>query len=204
MLRRHIACQWSGQAARLIRNKCRGRAAQRPYVRIRLLAYVMDSGPRGSIGSPPERGAEAYTAWPGHMSAPDLPPGLQQGPGILCPRIPGPCCEWPRPHTEGSGTHPRGPVRACGGPRPYPEVWSVYTRVRHFLMGSGPTADILEDIVFSGHVAAPEPTAWWGRALFATRLEIAAWTPRLHTVVRGTPVSGYRQIYNINKTYIVK
>ena len=121
------------------------------------------------------------------------PPGLQQGPGILCPRIPGPCCEWPRPHTEGSGTHPRGPVRACGGPRPYPEVWSVYTRVRHFLMGSGPTADILEDIVFSGHVAAPEPTAWWGRALFATRLEIAAWTPRLHTVVRGTPVSGYRR-----------
>jgi hypothetical protein len=59
--------------------------------------------------------------------------------------------------------------------------------------GSGPTADILEDIVFSGHVAALEPPAWWGRALFATRLEIAAWTPCLHTVVRGTPVSGYRQ-----------
>jgi hypothetical protein len=26
--------------------------------------------------------------------------------------------------------------------------------------------------------------AWWGQALFATRLEIAAWTSRLHTVVR--------------------
>jgi hypothetical protein len=61
-----------------------------------------------------------------------------------------------------------------------------------FPWGSGPSADILEDIVFSGHVAAPEPSAWWGRALFATRLEIAAWTPRLHTIVRGTPVSGYR------------
>jgi hypothetical protein len=60
-----------------------------------------------------------------------------------------------------------------------------------FPWGSGPTADALEHIVFSSHVAAPEPSALWGRVLFATRLEIAAWTPRLHTVVRGTPVSGY-------------
>jgi hypothetical protein len=67
MPRRHIACQ----AACLIRNKCRGRVAQRPYVRLRPLAYVTGSGLRGSIGSPPERGAEAYTAWSGHMSAPD-------------------------------------------------------------------------------------------------------------------------------------
>jgi hypothetical protein len=58
-------------------------------------------------------------------------------------------------------------------------------------MGSGPTDDTLEDIVFSGHMAALELLAWWGRALFATRLEIAAWTPRLHTIVRGTPVLGY-------------
>jgi hypothetical protein len=36
-----------------------------------LLAYVTGSRPRGSIGSPPERGAEAYAAWSGHMSAPD-------------------------------------------------------------------------------------------------------------------------------------
>jgi hypothetical protein len=46
-------------------------------------------------------------------------------------------------------------------------------------------------IIFPGHVAAPEPSTWWGRLLFTTRLEIAAWTPRLHTVVRGTPVLGY-------------
>jgi hypothetical protein len=34
---------------------------------------------------------------------------------------------------------------------------------------------------------------WWGRALFITRLEIDARVLRLHTVVRGTPVPGYRQ-----------
>jgi hypothetical protein len=59
-------------------------------------------------------------------------------------------------------------------------------------MGSGPTVDTLRDIVFSGHVAAPEPSTWWGRSLFTAQLEIAAWVSRLHTVVRGTPVSGYQ------------
>jgi hypothetical protein len=59
--------------------------------------------------------------------------------------------------------------------------------------GSGLTVDILEYIIFSGHVATPELSTWWGRVLFTTRPEIAAWAPRLHTVVRGTPVSGYRQ-----------
>jgi hypothetical protein len=67
----HITCQWNGQVARLIRNKCRGRTVQRPYVRLRPLAYVMGSRPRGSIGSPLERGAEAYAVWSGHVSALD-------------------------------------------------------------------------------------------------------------------------------------
>jgi hypothetical protein len=58
-------------------------------------------------------------------------------------------------------------------------------------MGSGPTVDILEYIVLSGHVAALELSTWWGRVLFTTRLEIVARAPCLHTVVRGTPVSGY-------------
>jgi hypothetical protein len=60
-------------------------------------------------------------------------------------------------------------------------------------MGSGSTVDTLENIVFAGHVAALESSTWWGRVLFTTRLEIVARTPRLHTVVRGTPISGYRQ-----------
>jgi hypothetical protein len=71
MSRQHITCQWNGQAARLIRNKCRDCAAQRPYVRFCQLAYVTGSRPRGSIGAPPERGAEAYVVWSRHVSAPD-------------------------------------------------------------------------------------------------------------------------------------
>jgi hypothetical protein len=50
--------------------------------------------------------------------------------------------------------------------------------------GSGPTVDTLEYIVFSGHVVAPEPSTWWGWMLFTTRLEIAAWAPCLHAVVK--------------------
>jgi hypothetical protein len=61
MLRRHTACQWNGQVARLILKKCRGRVAQRPYDTC--------SGPRGSIGLPPRRGAEVYTIRSGHVSA---------------------------------------------------------------------------------------------------------------------------------------
>jgi hypothetical protein len=60
MLRRHIGCQRNSQAARLLRNKCRDHEAQRAYDRLRPLAYVMSSRPRGCIGSPPERGAEVY------------------------------------------------------------------------------------------------------------------------------------------------
>jgi hypothetical protein len=62
-----------------------------------------------------------------------------------------------------------------------------------FPWGSGPTVATLEYIVSSGHVAAPEPPMWWGRVQFTARLEIAAWAPCLHTVVRGTPDSGYQQ-----------
>jgi hypothetical protein len=104
-----------------------------------------------------------------------------------------PCCEWPGPCTGGSGTRPRGlgtPVEVLDlTRRSGPYVQGSGT----FPWGSGPAVDILEYIVFSGHVATREPSTWWGRVLFTTRLEIAACAPCLHTVVRGTPVSGYRQ-----------
>jgi hypothetical protein len=70
-MRRHIACQWNGQAAHLILNKCGCRAAKRPYVRLRPLTYVTCTMLRGTIGAPPERGAEVHTIRSGHVSAPD-------------------------------------------------------------------------------------------------------------------------------------
>jgi hypothetical protein len=100
-----------------------------------------------------------------------------------------------------------GPDSTQRGPGPIPGVRFVPVEVLDlarrsgpymqgsstFPRGSGPTVDTLEDFVFSGHVAAPEPFTWWGRVLFTMRLEIDARAPRLHTVVRGTPVSWYRQ-----------
>jgi hypothetical protein len=121
------------------------------------------------------------------------PPGLGQCMSILCPGILGPCCEWPGPCTGGSGTRPRG----SGTPV---EVLDLARRSGSYVQGSGtspwgsgPSVDILEYIVLSGHVAALELSTRWGRVLFTARLEIAARAPCLHTVVRGTPDSGYRQ-----------
>jgi hypothetical protein len=61
---RHIACLQGGQATRDVRNKCRDRVALRSYVRLYPSAYVTGRRPRGSTGSPPERGAEARLARP--------------------------------------------------------------------------------------------------------------------------------------------
>jgi hypothetical protein len=72
-----------------------------------------------------------------------------------------------------------GPDPIQRGPDPIREVWLahvevmdhtrspdfVYAGVRHFPMGSGLIVDALEYIIFSGHVAAPEPPTWWGRVL---------------------------------------
>jgi hypothetical protein len=186
MLRRHIACQWNGQAACLIRNKCDGRAAQRPYVRLRPLAYVTGSRPHGSIGAPPERGVEAYVVWSGHVSAPDPLLALIKAWVFFVLGSQDPAMSGPNPTQRGSD-----PSRGSGL-----HPWRFGLHIQGsgtFPWGSGPTVDTLEDIVFSGHTAALEPSTWWGRVLFTTRLEIATRAPRLHTVVRGTPVSGYRQ-----------
>jgi hypothetical protein len=55
------------------------------------------------------------------------------------------------------------------------------------------TDNIMVYVTFSGHLAAPESPTWWGQALFIACLEIDARVSRLHTIVRGTPVPGYRQ-----------
>ena len=96
------------------------------------------------------------------------PPNLDQGLGILCPGIPGPCCEWPGPCPGGPGARPRGSGTLV-------EVLDLTRRLGPYTQGSDtfpwgsrPTADALGHIVFSGHVAAPESSTWWGRVLLAT------------------------------------
>jgi hypothetical protein len=128
MLRRHIACQRSGQAARPIRNKWKARTAQRPYVRLRPLAYVTGSEPCGSIGSPSARGAEAYTTWSGHVSAPDPRLVLIKVWVLFVPESRDPAVSRPDPSQ-------RGPVCTRGSPGPRSEVRSVYTWVRHSPVG---------------------------------------------------------------------
>jgi hypothetical protein len=186
MLRGHIACQQGGQATRPFRNKCRDRVAQKPYVRLHPLAYVTGSKPRGSIGSPPERGAQVHRIKPSHVSVPDPCFGL----GIP---VPGPRYGWSGPYSGGSRLHPRDPSRYLGVPDRIRGSGLCVQGSGTSSWRSGPTDCILRYIIFSGHVAPLEPSTWWGRVLFTARLEIATRAPRLHTVVRGTPDSGYRQ-----------
>jgi hypothetical protein len=157
------------------------------------LAYVTGSWPCGSIGSPPEWGAEAYAIWSVHVSAPDPRLALIKVRVLLLLE------------SRDLVVSDLGPTQ--GGSGPVSGVQSVLVEVLDpaqrfglciqgsdtFPWGSGPTVDTMEYIVSSGHVAAPVLPTWRGQALFSTWLEAAAWTPCLHTVVRGTPDSGYRQ-----------
>jgi hypothetical protein len=74
----HAAYQRNGQAHILSVMNVKARVAQRRHARFRPLAYAARSMPRGSIGSPPERGAGVYAdrsgshhTRSGHVSAPD-------------------------------------------------------------------------------------------------------------------------------------
>jgi hypothetical protein len=184
MQRRHTACQWNGQAARLIHNKCRGRVALRPYVRLHSWAYITCNRPRGSIGSPPERGAGVYAdrSGSGHVSAPNLRLGLVPGPSMFCPGTLGPHCGRSGPPTGGGG----GPDPILGVRLAHVEVLDHPWRSELFIQGSGAlpwgsglTVDALEYITFSGHVAALDPPMWWIRALLWTQSS----RPRLGRVV---------------------
>jgi hypothetical protein len=70
----------------------------------------------------------------------------------------------------------------------------MYVGVQHFPWGSRSTGDIVAYVTFSEHMAAPESSMWWDRALFIMRLRIDTWVPCLHIVAWGTPVIGYRQL----------
>jgi hypothetical protein len=131
--------------------------------------------------------------WSGHVSALDPRVALIKAWVFFVPESQDPVESGPDPIQRGLGPVP--------GVRFVPaEVLDPAWRSSPYMQGSdtfpwgsGPIVDTLGCIIIPGHVVAPEPSTWWGRVLFTTRLEIAAWTLRLHTVVRGTPVSGYRK-----------
>jgi hypothetical protein len=82
---------------------------------LRPLAYVMGSRPHGSIGSLPERGAEVYMVWSGHVSALDPRLALIKARVLFVPESQDP--------TEG-GSDP-----TQRGPGPVPGVRSVPANV---------------------------------------------------------------------------
>jgi hypothetical protein len=123
----------TGDVSYLQKMQCR--AAQRPYVRLRPLAHVTGSGPRGSIGSPPRRGAAVYRVWFGHVMAPDPRLALSEAWKFFVPESRDLAESGPDPTQRGPGPvpgvrhHPRGDPRLC------PEVRSIYAGVRYFPMG---------------------------------------------------------------------
>jgi hypothetical protein len=131
--------------------------------------------------------------WSGHVSAPDPRLAFTKAREFFVPESRDPTVSDPDPTQRGLGPIPGvrfGPVEVLDLARrsgPYMQGSATFS------WGSGSTIYTLEDFVFSGHVVTREPSTWWGRVLFTTRLEIATWAPCLHIVVRGTPVSGYRQ-----------
>jgi hypothetical protein len=212
MPRRHTACQWNGQAARLIRNKCRSRAAQRPYVRLHPLAYVTGTMPRGSIGASPERGAEAYTVRSGHVSTSDPRLALIKAWVFFVPESRDHAVSGPDPTQRGSepilevrfvpvevldltrrpGLYIQGSDTFPWGPDSLLIPWSISSSLATWRLRSHPRGGV-------GCCCWPRVVArGWGEPWsgpthnsFTTRLKIAACVLRLHTVVRGTPVLGY-------------
>jgi hypothetical protein len=133
-----------------------------------------------------------YRVWSGHVMAPDPRLALSKALVFFVPESRDPAESGLAPTPRGPGPVPGARRHPCGGPGLCPEVRSVYAGVRYFSMGSGPIINTLECITFSGHVAALELSTWRGWVLFIARLEIGARAPHLHTIVRGTPVPGYR------------
>jgi hypothetical protein len=97
-------------------------------------AYVTCTVPRGSIGAPPEREAEAYTVWSGHVSPPDPRLALIKAWVFFVPESRDPVVSGPDPTQRGPKPILGVWFTPCGGSGPYSEVRSVYTGVRHFPM----------------------------------------------------------------------
>jgi hypothetical protein len=131
--------------------------------------------------------------WSGHVSAPDPRVALIKVWVFFVPESQDPAESDPDPIQRGRGPVPRLRSVLAGVLDPAWRSGPYMQGPDTFPWGSRPIVDTLECIIISDHVAATEPSTWWGRVLFTTRLEIVARAPCLHTVVRGTPVLGYRQ-----------
>jgi hypothetical protein len=166
----HIAYQKGGQAACPFHNKCGGRAAQSSYVMLHPLAYVTDNKPCGSIRPSIEWGTEALQIEPGHASTPDPCLGHDtSSPGTLLWVVQS-SFGGVRTLPNGSGLLYFGGLGcAYRGPAP-----------------SGPDGAVSENAILTAHEMS--------LGLFSVRLRVAAHASCLHTTVRGTPNTGYRQI----------
>jgi hypothetical protein len=179
----HITCQKGGQAACPFCNKCRGHAAQSSYVMPCPLAYVTGNEPHGCIGSPPERGAHAQSkSWPHVSTGPLLMPGFPLSQDLVA--------AWTLlggiwTPSKGSDTLTRESRATIGGPSCAYRGPALPRGVPTRLMHPG-------CIIFPCHMEPLDLSLWWGRALFTVWLRNGVRAPRLHTVVRGTPDSGYR------------
>jgi hypothetical protein len=137
---------------------------------LRSLAYVTDNKPCGSIRPSTEWGAEVLRIESGHASIPDPCLGHDTSfPGTL---------SWVvrsslgrvRTLSNGSGLlYFGGPGCAYRGP-----------------VSSGPDGVVSDNATSTAHEILLE--------LFSARLRVAAQTSCLHTVARGCPNLGYRQV----------
>jgi hypothetical protein len=139
-------------------------------------------------------------------------------PACALSKVLGPHCGRSGPHTGGGGSDPilGDSVRTRKGPGP---TW----RFGPYIQGSS-TLPWGPDSLSMPWSTSPSPATWrcccwprvvtrgWGESrpgpthnFFTTRLKIAAWVLRLHTVVRGTLVSGYRHnLHKFKQTNIIK
>jgi hypothetical protein len=88
----------------------------------------------------------------------------------------------------------RGPTLSHGGPHPLLIRWSISSFLATWRFRTRPCGGVRRfcgpRVITRGwSESQPGPT----HSSFTTGLKIAAWVLRLHTVVRGTLVSGYRQ-----------
>jgi hypothetical protein len=209
----HAACQWNGQAHVL--SVMKARVAQRGvmpgsarWLMSHAICHVAASGLLLS--------GEKKCMWIGseHTRA-GLDTCQLRTPAWALRKVLGPLCGRSGPHTGGPdpilgvrSVHvgvldqlggpdciSRGPALSHGGPDSLLTPWSVSLSLATWRPRSRPCGRVRR-CCWPRVVARGWCESWSGPTYnsFTTGLKIVAWVLHLHTVVRGTLVSGYRQI----------